>query len=271
MIQEPRLDIRAWISREKLDELRDLIIGHGFRDPITVREINGKYEIQDGHRRFLAAKEAGLITIPCIIVAESEEESEATKLILNLGREDLSPLEISRHLHILKDRYGYDNESLAKMMNVGDGRIRQLLGLTKLPENLITALEDKRIGERAARALAQIENEDRRKYLLQYALDGGATVQTIEAWVRKEKSGMVEPPVYDGPMPEMQPPEEAGPSKLKCGCCDHFFNPNATTAMVLCGECRVYADKLFREIRKQLKEEEDGTDRGDQRRETETV
>jgi ParB/RepB/Spo0J family partition protein len=261
MIKEPLIDIRTWVSRERLDELRDLIIGHGFRDPITVKESDGKYEIIDGHRRWMAAREAGLIRIPCIVVEDNEPENEATKLILNLGREDLSPLEISRHLHTLKDRYGYDNESLAKIMNVGEGRIRQLLGLTKLDPVLIQAMEDKRIGERVATALQQVPNEERRHYLLQYALDGGATVKTIEAWVRAEKSGLVQPPVYTGPETEQAPPLEEGPGKLKCGYCAHFFDPNALTAMTLCAECRVHVEKLFKEIRKATQEEEDHEER----------
>jgi ParB family chromosome partitioning protein len=260
-IVEPSLDIRTWVSRERLDELRDLIIGHGFRDPITVKESDGKYEIIDGHRRWMAAREAGLIRIPCIVVEDNEAENEATKLILNLGREDLSPLEISRHLHTLKDRYGYDNESLAKIMNVGEGRIRQLLGLTKLDPVLLQALEDKRIGERVATLLQQVPEEERRHYLLNYALDGGATVRTIEAWVRSEKTRGVEPPKWEGPPGTQPPPEEVGPLKLQCACCHHRMDANTMLSMQLDPECYAIAEKLFREIRKNLKEEEDEPER----------
>jgi len=260
-IVEPSIDIRAWVSRERLDELRDLIIGHGFRDPITVKESNGKYEIVDGHRRWMAAREAGLIRIPCIVVEDNEPENEATKLILNLGREDLSPLEISRHLHTLKDRYGYDNESLAKIMNVGEGRIRQLLGLTKLDPVLLKALEDKRIGERVATALQQVPNEERRHYLLNYALDQGASVKTIEAWVRSEKSRGVEPPRYEGPGPDLTPPEEMGVLKMKCACCQKYWDPNGMLSMTMDPECYAIAERLFREIRRNMKGEEEDAER----------
>jgi len=256
MIQEPRLDIRAWISKEGIDDLVASVKARGVLTPIRVWEDDGRYEIQDGHRRYLAAKEAGLIKIPCIILETKEDENEIDKIHANLCREDLSPLEISRHLHLLKDRYGYDNDSLAQLMGVGEGRIRQLLGLTKLNPVLLKALEDKRIGEVVATALQQVPDEGRRNYLLNYALDGGATVKTILAWVRSEKGRLIEPPVYQGEGPDLSPPEEAGPLRMKCACCHSMWNPNGMLSMTLDPECYAIAEKLFREIRKSTQEEE---------------
>jgi len=256
MISEPRLDIRAWIAKEGLDELVASIRARGVLTPIRVWEDNGRYEIQDGHRRFLAAREAGLIKIPCIVLESKEDENEVDKIHANLCREDLSPLEISRHLHLLKDRYGYDNESLALLMGVGEGRIRQLLGLTKLDPVLLRAVEDKRIGERTATALQQVPNEERRHYLLNYSLDQGASVRVIEAWVRAEKAGLVQPPVWKGPPGEQPPPVEEGPLKLQCGCCHKRMDSNTMLSMTLDPECYAIAEKLFREIRKNLKKEE---------------
>lgn len=255
MIQEPRLDIRAWIAREGLDDLISSIKARGVLTPIRVWEDNGRYEIQDGHRRFLAAREAGLIKIPCIILETKEDENEVDKIHANLCREDLSPLEISRHLHLLKDRYGYDNDSLAQLMGVGEGRIRQLLGLTKLDPVLLKAMEDKRIGERTATALQQVPNEERRHYLLNYALNGGASTRTIEAWVRAEKSGMVEPPKWEGDSGEQPPPVEAEPFTIQCSCCHKRWNANTMISMTMDPECYAIAERLFREIRKNLKEE----------------
>ena len=255
VIQEPRLDIRAWIAKEGLNDLVSSIKARGVLTPIRVWEDDGRYEIQDGHRRYLAAREAGLIKIPCIILETKEDENEVDKIHANLCREDLSPLEISRHLHLLKDRYGYDNEGLSQLMGVGEGRIRQLLGLTKLDPVLLRAMEDKRIGERVATALQQVPSEERRHYLLNYALDQGATVRVIENWVRSEKTRGVEPPVWQGTEAEQPPPEEVGPLKLQCKCCHQMIPANAMLSMTMDPECYAIAEKLFREIRKNLKEE----------------
>jgi len=255
-IEGPKLDIRSWISLEGLEELTSSVRARGVLQPLRVRKDGGHYEIQDGHRRYMAARQAGLTHVPCIILETEEDLNEVDKIHANLCREDLSPLEISRHLHLLKDRYGYDNESLSQLMGVGEGRIRQLLGLTKLDPILLTALEDKRIAERVATALQQVPDEARRHYLLHYALDGGASQKTIEAWVRNEKTRLVEPPVYQGPGPDLTPPEEGQPLKMKCHCCHQMFNPNAMLSMSMDPECYAIAERLFREIRKNVQGEE---------------
>jgi ParB family chromosome partitioning protein len=255
-IEGPKIDIRSWISLEKLEELTESIRVRGVLQPLRVRKDGERYEIQDGHRRYMAAQKAGLATVPCLVVETEEELSEVDKLHANLAREDLSPLEVSRHLHILKDRYGYDNEGLSSLMGVGVGRVRQLLGLTKLDPILVKALDDKRIGERVATALQQVPEEPRRHYLLNYALDGGATIKTIEAWVRSEKTRGVEPPVWQGELGEQPPPEEVPPLTLKCASCHQMFPANSMLNMTLDPECYAIAERLFREIRKNLQAEE---------------
>jgi ParB family chromosome partitioning protein len=256
MISEPRLDVRAWISKERLDELTASIKARGVLTPIRVWEEDGRYEIQDGHRRFLAARQAGLVSIPCIVLVSKEDQNEVDKIHANLCREDLSPLEISRHLHLLKDRYGYDNDGLAVFMGVGEGRIRQLLGLTKLPPEILSALEDKRIGEAAARLLAQVPDEGRRKYLLDYALDGGVTIKTLDSWVRVERSRGVEPPVWNGPPTEQEIAEAQWPLKIQCACCKKHYPANEMISMSMDSECHQIAYRLFKEIRDNLKDEE---------------
>ena len=62
---------RKYFDEESLSELAQNILEQGVLQPITVREVseeNGKkYEIVFGERRFRAAKNAGLETIPCIV------------------------------------------------------------------------------------------------------------------------------------------------------------------------------------------------------------
>lgn len=76
-----------------LDELANSIINAGVRHPITVRsKDNGKYTLIDGHRRFEAAKLAGLSIIQSIIVND-DESIKALQFIANSHRKDLEPLE----------------------------------------------------------------------------------------------------------------------------------------------------------------------------------
>lgn len=86
----PRKDQpRQHYDEEALQELADSIRSQGVRTPLTVRRVDGYYEILGGHRRRKAAVLAGLTELPCII-HEGMTDAEAREVVLldNLQRED---------------------------------------------------------------------------------------------------------------------------------------------------------------------------------------
>ena len=77
-----------------LQGLADSIHSEGVLQPITVIFRGGRHIIHDGHRRSVASLLAGKETIPAIQVSEPTElEALAHALIVNLQRQDLTPLE----------------------------------------------------------------------------------------------------------------------------------------------------------------------------------
>ena len=65
---------RNYFNQQKMDELIDSIKQKGILQPITVRELNnGEYTIIAGERRYRAAKEIGLKTIPVYILSVDSE------------------------------------------------------------------------------------------------------------------------------------------------------------------------------------------------------
>ena len=90
---------RAIIRRHVVDRIVDGINrAGGFRPnhAITVRQVNGHYEIISGHHRIEAAKAAGLTEVPCW-VEEMDDETAFYELIRNNHQGELSPLEIGLH------------------------------------------------------------------------------------------------------------------------------------------------------------------------------
>lgn len=76
-----------------LAELAESLKTHGVLTPLTVRA-NGKgYEIAAGHRRYRAAKLAGLTEVPAIVRAMSDAQFLEVLVIENDQREDVHPLE----------------------------------------------------------------------------------------------------------------------------------------------------------------------------------
>jgi ParB/RepB/Spo0J family partition protein len=77
-------------DRGDIAELVASIKEKGVLQPILVRPVGDKYEIIVGSRRFEAAKEAELDTIPAIVNEMSDSEAVAASLVENLQRGDLA-------------------------------------------------------------------------------------------------------------------------------------------------------------------------------------
>jgi ParB family chromosome partitioning protein len=257
-IDEPEFDVRTYMVREELDELAESISKIGILQPIRVFERNGRYEIEDGHRRYLAARQAGLQVVPCIVVKSPERERELKKLHANLYSKDISPIELSRTLHHLKDKYGYSQEELAKMMGKSQGRIAQILALTNYDPEIVQAMEDKKISEHIGRALQQIPNPEKRKYYLRYAIDGGATVNTVRGWVAREQAEIQEPEYQPPDTPSEPPAPTPELIKGRCNCCRQDFALDSLMLMKFCGECYTDLRNIMPELYKAMKMERTG-------------
>jgi ParB family chromosome partitioning protein len=96
---QPRKDFR----REALQELIDSIRQHGIIQPLIVRlataspsgggQVGARFELIAGERRWRAAQEIGLATVPAIVRTANDLEVLELSLIENLQRADLNPIE----------------------------------------------------------------------------------------------------------------------------------------------------------------------------------
>src|SRR5947208_7521128 len=79
-IQRSRFQPRAEFDPEQLRELADSIKQRGVIQPLLVRPLangsgNGRYELIAGERRWRAAREAGLTTIPALVRDATDQEA----------------------------------------------------------------------------------------------------------------------------------------------------------------------------------------------------
>lgn len=99
-------NVRATVG--ELDELVASIGKRGVLQPVRVRhhpELPGKYLLLWGQRRTLAARKAGLVTIPATVDVRPREGAALAieQLVENLQRADLAPLEEARALRAVLD------------------------------------------------------------------------------------------------------------------------------------------------------------------------
>jgi ParB family chromosome partitioning protein len=226
--------------------------------PLRVLKKGDTYEVQDGHRRFLASRMAGLTEVPCLLVNDNSRESELNKICANLYREDVSAMDVARSIKHLIDEYNYAVTDIAKMMGRDTSRIYQLLALLRMPEHLQQAVEDKRISERTAHILSRLKNEEKQKYYLGYAMDGGATINVVQGWVAKE---LAEEQARETVGPETESTvetEEIDTHKQLCACCRHYVDANRLVGILVCPDCYVFTRDAYQRVREMEEEEKNG-------------
>jgi ParB family chromosome partitioning protein len=93
LIESPN-NPRKRFDQEGLEELAASFKTQGVLAPLLVREIEGrKYEVVAGARRLRAAKIAELETVPVRLVKLTDAEATEARVVDNLQREDIHPLE----------------------------------------------------------------------------------------------------------------------------------------------------------------------------------
>ena len=98
--------IRRTIEKEPLEELAASIALHGVLQPLVVEPgVEGMYNLQIGMRRLATAKMAGLERVPTIILDGplGAEDSLAMRLVENIHREDLDPIDEAEAYSALRE------------------------------------------------------------------------------------------------------------------------------------------------------------------------
>src|SRR5437867_8446350 len=87
--------------------LADSVRAQGVVQPVLVRpRAAGGYELIAGERRWRAAREAKLETVPAVVREADDRDSLLLGLVENVAREDLSPIEEARAYAMLIDEFG---------------------------------------------------------------------------------------------------------------------------------------------------------------------
>src|SRR6266487_2609053 len=122
---------RKFFDEQALAELSASIVAHGVLQPILVREgVEGNFVIVSGERRYQAAKNAGLETIPAIL---TDGEPAEISIIENLLRENLTAIEEAEAIERLRALHDYGLAELATALGKSDSAISAILSLNRLP------------------------------------------------------------------------------------------------------------------------------------------
>jgi ParB family chromosome partitioning protein len=173
---------RTHFVRDGLEELAASIAEHGILQPLSVREVRGRYQLISGERRLRAARLVGLTSVPCILVEASDTESALLALVENLQRRDLDFLEEAMALRRLIVQHGLSQEEAARKVGKSQSAVANKLRLLKLSPAVLDAVKQGGLTERHARSLLRLP-EEQRLMAAQYMAKHALTVAKAEEYV----------------------------------------------------------------------------------------
>jgi ParB family chromosome partitioning protein len=172
--------------RSRLGDVSDLVASineHGIIQPIIVTPAKkGKHRILIGERRFTAAVEAELATIPTIIRSAEEHHRLEIQVIENLHRKAFTPVEEARAYKRLIEEHKMRQEDIAKVLGKSRTSINQQLRILKLPKKMLDrADQNDSITSSILLEIAKEPDRAVREEMFKAAMQDGATVRDLRS------------------------------------------------------------------------------------------
>ena len=170
---------RRTFDENALNELAASIDAVGVIQPIIVTEINGRYRIIAGERRYRACRIAGIEEIPAIVRDWDQQKQLEAALIENLQRDDLNPVEEAMGIRHLMDESGITQEKAAERLGKSRPAVANLLRLLTLEESVKQLLVEGKLSAGHARALVPLDHA-RQVKLANLTVQQGWSVRQLE-------------------------------------------------------------------------------------------
>jgi ParB family transcriptional regulator, chromosome partitioning protein len=174
---------RHAFPEETLKELADSIRVSGLVQPVLVRRSAGgqdRFQLIAGERRWRAARQASLETIPAIVRELSDHEALELALTENLLREDLNPLEVAHAYQSLQQTFGLSHEVIAGRLGVTRSTVTNTLRLLRLPASVQEMILNGKLTAGHARALAGLEDQQTVVLIARQIIEKGLSVRQTE-------------------------------------------------------------------------------------------
>lgn len=195
---------RTEFAEESLESLQESIKQYGVLQPVLVRKTAKGYELIAGERRFRAARQAGLKTIPAIVREYNDAQMTEVALIENIQRENLNPVEEAQaYQHLLVD-YGLTQDMLAKKVGRSRSHIANFLRLLNLSGMVQSLLVEGSLSMGQARPLLGLEDEDLQNKAAEYIFANELSARRAEILVKELQKN----PAYLEEKKETQKPAE---------------------------------------------------------------
>lgn len=203
---------RSVFDGDALAELVHSIREFGLMQPIVVRPVDGsaggaRYQLVMGERRWRAAQEAGLATLPAIVRETADDAMLRDALLENIHRAQLNPLEEAAAYQQLLDEFDVTHEELAARIGRSRPVITNMIRLMRLPVAVQRRVAAGVLSAGHARALLALEGspEQQEELAARIVAEGLSVRATEEAVTLANRDGK-----ESGPTPRRKPIQMPG-------------------------------------------------------------
>jgi ParB family chromosome partitioning protein len=172
---------RQVFEEEAMAELVHSIREIGLLQPVVVRRAGeDSYELVMGERRWRAAQEAGLETIPAIVRQTEDADMLRDALLENLHRSQLNPLEEAAAYEQLLVDFSCTHDELASRIGRSRPQISNTIRLLKLSPAVQRRVAAGVISAGHARSLLAVDDPDLQDRLAARVVAEGISVRGLE-------------------------------------------------------------------------------------------
>jgi len=159
LIDDNPFQPRSSYPRNKIEEIAYSMKEHGQIHACMCRQVNGRYQIAEGHLRKRAQlknqKEnpKKYSTLILNVQELNDEQMAVIALEENMRRQDITPIDVARQVELCCDRFKKTETEMAKKLNMTQGNISNMLRVLRCPQKVLEKVEEGKINFTMAREL----------------------------------------------------------------------------------------------------------------------
>jgi ParB/RepB/Spo0J family partition protein len=238
LIDPPADDDRLDRTQEKIARLANDIAANGLINAVLIEEKGERFECVAGWTRCLAFARLNRATIPATVSPPlTEAARSALRLSENLQRDDLTPIEEARRLWQMYRHRDCTTDDIAIVVHRSVAWVQQRLSLLDIPEDLQALVHTRDLALSSALALARCTDPAHRAHLMHYAVNGGATLVTVRAWVAEWEAHCTQGLTGPAPLPVMPIANQPITVTIPCARCHAAHEYRTTCVVRVCQPC----------------------------------
>jgi ParB family chromosome partitioning protein len=230
---QPRTEFDDEAQESLTASVREL----GVLQPVLVRAVDDRFELIAGERRWRAAQQAGLATIPAIVREVDDNTSLEQALVENLQRQDLTALEEAAAFAQLASEFSLGHEDIARRVGKSRSAVANTIRLLQLPPTVARLVNERQLSAGHARTLLGLDDPAAIEALAARVVADGLSVRATEQAVKRLQA----PPVDVPPASPISEPRSASLLELEEILSEHLAT-RVHVQMAASGRGRVVVD-----------------------------